>query len=53
MTVMYRLLEAGGGTGVLAVHDNLPAGLSPADNDAGWRMPLKKLARFVERRTQQ
>jgi uncharacterized protein YndB with AHSA1/START domain len=48
MTVTFTLTEAGGGTDVLAVHDNLPPGLSPADNATGWRMALDKLAAFVE-----
>jgi len=44
-------LAAGGGapgTDLLAVHDGLPPGLSPADNEAGWRMSLDKLAALVE-----
>lgn len=30
------------------VHDGLPTGLSPADNEVGWRMSLDKLAALVE-----
>jgi uncharacterized protein YndB with AHSA1/START domain len=48
MTVTFTLTDAGGGTDVLAVHDNLPLGLSPADNETGWRMALDKLAALVE-----
>lgn len=48
MTVTFTLTDAGGGTEVLAVHDNVPPGVSPADNEAGWRMSLDKLAAFVE-----
>jgi uncharacterized protein YndB with AHSA1/START domain len=48
MTVTFRLTEAGGGTDVLAVHDHLPPGVSPADNETGWRMALDTLAAFVE-----
>jgi uncharacterized protein YndB with AHSA1/START domain len=48
MTVTFTLTDAGGGTDVLAVHDNLPPGLSPVDNETGWRMALDKLAAFVE-----
>jgi hypothetical protein len=33
---------------VLAVHDNLPPGLSPLDNETGWQIALDKLAAFVE-----
>ncbi len=32
---------------------NLPPGLSPADNETGWRMALENLARFVEANAQQ
>jgi hypothetical protein len=44
------LTDADGGTDVLAVHDNLPPGLSPDDNEIGWRMALGKLAALVEAR---
>ena len=48
MTVTFKLTDADGGTDVLAVHDNLPPGVSPADNETGWRMALDKLAALVE-----
>ena len=48
MTVTFTLTDADGGTDVLAVHDNVPPGVSPADNELGWRMALDKLAAFVE-----
>lgn len=48
MTITFTLTDADGGTDVLAVHDNLPPGLSPADNETGWRMALDKLAALVE-----
>jgi uncharacterized protein YndB with AHSA1/START domain len=48
MRVTFTLTDAGDGTDVLAVHDKLPPGLSPADNETGWRMALDKLAAFVE-----
>jgi uncharacterized protein YndB with AHSA1/START domain len=48
MMVTFTLTDAAGGTDVLAVHDNLPPGLSPADNETGWRMALDKLAALVE-----
>lgn len=48
MTVTFTLTDADGGTDVLVVHDNLPPGLSPADNEIGWRMSLEKLAQLVE-----
>jgi hypothetical protein len=30
------------------VNDRLPPGLSPADNEIGWRKALAKLAALVE-----
>jgi len=49
MTIAITLSDAdGGGTELLAVHDRLPSGLSPADNEAGWRSSLAKLAALVE-----
>ena len=49
MMVSFTLTEADGGTDVLAVHDNLPPGVSPSDNETGMRMALEKLARLVEK----
>jgi uncharacterized protein YndB with AHSA1/START domain len=51
MTITTRLVEVDGGTEVVAVHDGLPAGLSPADNETGWRMALGRLAEYCERRS--
>lgn len=48
MTITFTLTEADGGTDVHAVHDQLPPGLSAADNEIGWRMSLAKLATLVE-----
>ena len=48
MTITITLTDADGGTDVSAVHDNLPPGLSPTDNDLGWQMSLAKLATLVE-----
>src|SRR5918999_3115330 len=48
MTVTITLADADGGTEVLAVHDGLPRGLPTADNEAGWRSSLAKLAALVE-----
>src|SRR3954463_7135009 len=45
MTITYTLTDADGGTDVDGVHDNLPQGVSPADNELGWQMSLAKLAR--------
>ena len=48
MTITITLADADGGTELLAVHDGLPPGLSPADNETGWRMALAKLAALLE-----
>jgi uncharacterized protein YndB with AHSA1/START domain len=49
MTITVSLADAdGGGTDVLAVHGGLPPGVPAADNEAGWREALAKLASLVE-----
>jgi uncharacterized protein YndB with AHSA1/START domain len=48
MTITIALEDADGGTDIVAVHDNLPSGLRPSDNDAGWRSSLAKLSALVE-----
>lgn len=50
MTITYRLADADGGTEVVGMHENLPPGVSPADNELGWSMSMDKLARLVEDR---
>jgi uncharacterized protein YndB with AHSA1/START domain len=48
MTATFTLADADGGTSVLAEHADVPPGVSPADNEIGWRMALEKLAEYVE-----
>jgi len=48
MTVTFMLSEADHGTDLVAVHENVPPGVSPADNETGWRMSLEKLATLLE-----
>jgi hypothetical protein len=48
MTITITLSDADGGTDVLGVHEGLPPGVSAADNEAGWRSALKRLAELVE-----
>ena len=48
MTITITLADADGGTELVAVHEGLPPGVSPADNEYGWRMSLAKLAALVE-----
>jgi uncharacterized protein YndB with AHSA1/START domain len=50
MTITIRLGDAsdGSGTELVAVHDGLPASVSPADNATGWSESLARLAALVE-----
>jgi uncharacterized protein YndB with AHSA1/START domain len=48
MTITIMLSESNGGTDVLGVHEGLPPGISTADNEAGWRSALERLAALVE-----
>jgi uncharacterized protein YndB with AHSA1/START domain len=48
MTITTSLVDANGGTDVIAVHEGLPSGVKPADNEMGWRQSLAKLAALVE-----
>lgn len=47
MTVTYTLTDADGGTELRAVHEGVPPGVSPGDNETGWRMSLDKLETLV------
>jgi uncharacterized protein YndB with AHSA1/START domain len=49
MTITYTLADAGAGTDLVGLHENLPPGVSPADNELGWSMSIEKLAGLVER----
>ncbi len=48
MTITITLHDADGGTDVIGVHEGLPSGISAADNEAGWRSALDRLAELVE-----
>jgi uncharacterized protein YndB with AHSA1/START domain len=49
MTISFTLTDVDeGGTLLVGVHENLPPGLSRADNELGWNMSLRKLAELVE-----
>ena len=52
MTITITLADAKRGTDLVAVHDGVPKGVSPADNETGWRMSLAKLAAMVEAEAQ-
>ena len=48
MSITITLRDANGGTELTAVHENLPRGVAPADNERGWRMALAKLGGLGE-----
>lgn len=48
MTITITLRDAAGGAELVAVHDGLPHGVSPADNELGWHEALARLAAHVE-----
>jgi uncharacterized protein YndB with AHSA1/START domain len=48
MRITLSLADVDGGTEVVGEHHDLPPGLSAADNEAGWRESLAKLAALVE-----
>jgi uncharacterized protein YndB with AHSA1/START domain len=48
MTMTITLSDADGGTDLVAVHEGIPSGVSPADNELGWRSSLDRLAALVE-----
>ena len=49
MTITVTLADApDGGTDLVAVHDGLPRGVAPEDNETGWREALDRLAALVE-----
>jgi hypothetical protein len=48
MTITYMLADAGDGTDLVGLHENLPPGVSPVDNELGWNLAIDKLAKLVE-----
>jgi uncharacterized protein YndB with AHSA1/START domain len=48
MTIAITLSDADGGTDLVAVHEGLPTGIRPEDNEAGWRDALERLAALLE-----
>jgi uncharacterized protein YndB with AHSA1/START domain len=48
MTITYTLADANEGTDLVGLHENLPAGVPPEDNELGWSISIDKLARLVE-----
>jgi uncharacterized protein YndB with AHSA1/START domain len=48
MTITYTLGDSNEETDLVGLHENLPEGVSPEDNELGWSISLDKLARLVE-----
>jgi uncharacterized protein YndB with AHSA1/START domain len=49
MTITIELRDSGdGGTELRALHEDVPPGVSAADNEAGWRSALARLAALLE-----
>jgi uncharacterized protein YndB with AHSA1/START domain len=48
MTITTTLADAGDGTDIVAVHEGIPPGVPPEQNEIGTRMALDKLAALVE-----
>ncbi len=48
MTITITLTETHDGTDLVAVHEGLPRGVDPAQNELGWRESLARLANLVE-----
>jgi hypothetical protein len=48
MAIPITLVDANGGTEILGVHEGLPPGVPPADDETGWREALAKLAALLE-----
>jgi uncharacterized protein YndB with AHSA1/START domain len=46
--VEVDVFDADGGTDLSAVHEGLPEGVAPEDNETGWRESLDRLATLVE-----
>jgi uncharacterized protein YndB with AHSA1/START domain len=48
MTMTVELREHDGGTRLTAVHEGVPGGVPPEQNELGWRMALDRLATLLE-----
>lgn len=48
MTITTTLRDVDGGTEITGMHEGLPPGVAPADNETGWREALARLAELVE-----
>ena len=50
MTMTISLRDSDGATELRALHEGVPPGVAPEDNELGWRMALDRLAALVEGR---
>ena len=48
MRITYLLRDVEDGTLVEGVHESLPPGVDPTENEVGWQMSMAKLAALVE-----
>ncbi|MDF2117064.1 SRPBCC family protein [Roseiarcaceae bacterium H3SJ34-1] len=48
MTITTRFADAGPGTQITMLFENIPSGVSPQDNETGTQQSLRKLAALVE-----
>lgn len=48
MKTTTTLSDADGGTEIVGVHEGLPPGVAPADNETGWREAFARLAALLE-----
>lgn len=48
MTTTYEIEMAENGAHLSATHEGVPPGVTPEDNELGWRMSLDKLAALIE-----
>jgi len=48
MTIQTELESDKNGCRIVATHLNLPQAVSSQDNETGWKMSFKKLAKLLE-----
>lgn len=48
MRITTTLSEVDGATELVGIHEGLPPGVAPQDNEAGWRASLARLAELLE-----
>jgi len=48
MTITTSLADARDGTELVAIHEGLPPGVNPADNEFGWQQALARLKNYLQ-----